>query len=54
MVQEPNLLKELKKAYKYYIEGNVIAFDETLTGIILSFSSDAKRIINQIKKELNL
>ena len=47
------LLKQLKKAYKFYIEEDVVAFDETLASIVLSFSSDLQRVLKKIKEVIN-
>ncbi|MEM5867202.1 MAG: hypothetical protein QXG39_04715 [Candidatus Aenigmatarchaeota archaeon] len=47
------LLKELKRAYKYYVDNDVRAFDETMARIVLGFC-DTQKIVERIKKELGV
>ena len=53
-MQEEGLLKELKTAYKRYIEGDVLAFDHTLRDIALVFAANPGTLAKQIRMELGL
>jgi hypothetical protein len=50
---DPSLLKELKRAYQYYIEGDVVSFDETLERVVLGFGNNAKKIVERVDDELS-
>lgn len=46
------LKKELKRAYKLYIEGDVEAFDQTLESIVLCFSLHPHKMAEEIRRVL--
>lgn len=50
--RDSDLLKEMKRAYAYYIEGDVVSFDQTLGRIILGFGNNAKKIVERVDDEL--
>ena len=52
MKVEKPLLRELKRAYRLYIEGDVASFDQTLATITLSFAGDAHKVMERIRGEL--
>ena len=53
MSDQQHLLKELKKAYKYYVEDDIMSFNNTLEGLVLAFSDDPNKIAERIRKFLS-
>ena len=45
-------MKQLKKAYRKYVNGDVLAFDAELRTIALSFSQDPERFAKKMLEEL--